>query len=102
MPDLEAELSRATRARQLLADAMLVEAFDALERTYIEAWKDSPARDSQAREALWQAVQVVGKVRTHLESVAATGRLAQRQIENLEGRTPSMAQALFRRLGNPE
>jgi hypothetical protein len=80
---LQRDVVRGARAAELMKNELLVEAFARLEADYLEAWKISPARDTDGRERLWQAVNVVGKVRDHLGKVAAAGRLAQQQIDNL-------------------
>jgi hypothetical protein len=76
-------ITRGARAEALLTNELLQESFVKLERDYIEAWKISPARDSDGRERLWQAVNIVGKVRDHLVKVANDGKLAQRQLNEL-------------------
>jgi hypothetical protein len=70
---LQAAISRAARA----------EAFAKLEDDYTAAWKTWPAADRDGRERLWQAVNVLGKVKEHLARVAADGRLAHRQLNDL-------------------
>ncbi len=47
------------------------------------AWKTWPAADTAGRERLWQAVNVLGKVRDHLSRVVADGNLAQRELTDL-------------------
>lgn len=78
-----AAIARGKRAELLLQDELLVESLDSLKAAYIEAWQVTSARDSDARERLWQAVQVVGKVKEHLGSIAANGRIAQTEIDDL-------------------
>ena len=77
---------RGARAQRLLEDDLLVEAFETLDRDYSRAWRATAARDTDARERLWQAVQVVAKVRDHLIRVVNGGTLAQRQINELADR----------------
>ncbi len=77
-------LARAARAEALLRDELLVDYLDAMEREYIAAWQRSASRDTDARERLWQAVQVVARVRDHLTSVVINGKLAQREMQDLE------------------
>jgi hypothetical protein len=77
---------RGARAQRLLEDDLLVEAFEMLDRDYSRAWRATAARDTDARERLWQAVQVVAKVRDHLIRVINGGKLAQRQINELAAR----------------
>jgi hypothetical protein len=64
----------------------LGEAFDTLDRDYVKAWRESYARDTDARERLWQAVQIVAKVRSHLSAVVNNGKLAQRELDELAAR----------------
>ena len=80
MNDPERDVNRAARASRLIADELLKEAFETLERDYLEAWRGTGARDTDARERLWQAIQVVGKVRAHLDRVVADGKLAQAEL----------------------
>ena len=80
---LNTAMVRGSRAAALLRDELLQESLAVLERDYIEAWKTWPARDTDGRERLWQAVNVVGKVRGHLVTVANNGKLAVAEIEQL-------------------
>lgn len=78
---LRADLAAAAAAEGALD--ILGEAFATLEGEYMKAWKATPARDSEARERLWQAVQIVGKVEAHLRAVAAGRKLAERQLAEI-------------------
>ena len=77
---------RAARADVLLRDELLTEAFAVLDRDYTKAWRETAARDTDARERLWQAVQVVAKVRDHLGRALNNGKLAQRELDDLAER----------------
>ena len=77
---------RGARAQRLLDDDLLVEAFETLDRDYTRAWRATAARDTDARERLWQAVQVVAKVRDNLIRVVNGGKLAQRELAMLADR----------------
>jgi len=83
---LNKAIERAARAEALQRDELLTEALDALDRDYVNAWRATHARDTDARERLWQAVQVVAKVRDHLAHVIAGGRLAQRELDEIAAR----------------
>ena len=80
---LHRDIVRAGKAHALLENEMLQEAFAKLDATYVEAWRTWEARDPGGREALWQAVNVLGKVKEHLRRVMADGRLAQAQVEEM-------------------
>jgi hypothetical protein len=83
---LNRAIERAARAEALQRDELLTEALDALDRDYVKAWRATHVRDTDARERLWQAVQVVAKVRDHLAHVLAGGRLAQRELDDIAAR----------------
>jgi hypothetical protein len=80
---LAADLARRARAEALMADELLQEAFVRLEERYLEEWRVSQFRDTDARERLWQAVNILRKVKDHLAKIVADGRLAQREIDQL-------------------
>lgn len=77
---LERAINRGQKARDLMANELLTEAFAKLEADYISAWRTTRALDKDAREKLWQAVNIVGKVRDHLGKVLADGKLAQSEL----------------------
>jgi hypothetical protein len=80
---LQRDIGRGARAAELLKNELMQESFVTLERDYIAAWKITPARDTDGRERLWQAVNIVGLVRDHLVKVANDGKLAQRHLNEL-------------------
>lgn len=59
------------------------EAFALLKSEYVAAWEATALRDEDGRERLWQAVQIVGKVESHLKQLVANGRVAQADIKRL-------------------
>ena len=59
------------------------EAFATLKAEYVSAWEATSLRDADGRERLWQAVQIVGKVESHLKQLVANGRVAQGDIARL-------------------
>jgi hypothetical protein len=84
---LQTAIGRGARAQELLRSELLQEVFAKLDAEYIAAWR--PARDTDARERLWQATQIVGKVKDHLAIIANDGKLAQRELDELVGREPA-------------
>ena len=83
---LQTAIGRGARAQELLRSELLQEVFAKLDTEYIAAWRRTPARDTDARERLWQATQIVGKVKGHLAIIASDGKLAQRELDELVGR----------------
>jgi hypothetical protein len=80
---IQQDAERAIKAERLLNDDMLKGAFDALEADYLKAWRETKYNDTDGRERLWQAVQIVGKVKSHLQHVVSAGRLAKAEIEQM-------------------
>jgi hypothetical protein len=80
---LDAAAAKALRAQQLLDNELLTEAFTALENNYVSAWRATSIDDAQGREKLFLAINVVGKVRDHLNAIVANGKLAQAELKEL-------------------
>ncbi len=80
---IQRQINEAAHADGLLRDEFLWAQFDYLESEYIREWKTWPARDTDGRERLWQAVNVVGKVKDHLVKVLNDGKLAKQHIQGL-------------------
>ena len=78
---LNADIARAAQAEALLRNELLRDAFAGLEMQFMDAWRLTQVRDTDARERLWQAVNVVGKVQEALRVHVNNGKLAQRQLD---------------------
>ena len=75
--------NRAARAEALVNDELLSEGLNNLEAAYIEAWKLTTPADQIAREKLYLAVNVVGKIKQHLQTVITDGKLADAELKEL-------------------
>lgn len=75
--------SKAARAQSLLGNELLSEAFEALEASYTAAWRATTIDDVSAREKLFLAINIVGKVRDHLNAVVSNGKLAAAELKQL-------------------
>ena len=75
--------NRAARADALRRDEVLTEGFDALESAYIQAWRLTHPHDHQAREKLYIAVNVIGKLKDHLHAVITNGKIADAELQDL-------------------
>lgn len=76
-------LSRAAQASALLNNEILNESLAELETGYTSALFLTHINDTNARERLYQAVQVVRKVKDHLNAVVANGKIVQKEIEQI-------------------
>jgi hypothetical protein len=77
----ERAINRGAQAEALLRNELLQEAFAALDASYVQAWRTAPVRDAEMREKLWQAVNIVGKVKDHLSRIVADGKLSQADLK---------------------
>ena len=85
---LQTAIGRGARAQELMRSELLQEVFAKLDAEYIAAWRRTPVRDTDARERLWQAVNIVGKVRDHLTAIVSGGKIAQKQLDDLANGRP--------------
>ena len=79
---LHGELAAGSRAEAALGT--FDDAFATLKAQYIAAWQQTGLMQHEARERLWQAVQIVDRVQQHLRQVASGGKLAERQLEDMK------------------
>tara|TARA_R100000234_G_C4965963_1_gene163901 strand:+ start:446 stop:607 length:162 start_codon:yes stop_codon:yes gene_type:complete len=47
-------------------------------------FEQTGAKDGEAREKLWLAYQVLGKVEQHFKEILETGKLAEKQLANFQ------------------
>jgi len=81
---LRRSADKARRARELLENDILKEAFEILEKAYIETWRGTHVDAEHAREKLFLAVNIIGKVRHHLELVIANGSIAEADLKKIQ------------------
>ena len=72
---------REARARNLLSDELLNEAFETLSKDILDAWHGSSIHDTEARENLWLSLRLLERVRLHLTSIIDTGEMAKKLEE---------------------
>ena len=77
------EVSRSHQAKQILENKLFQEAIESLKKIYSEALLEKTgAKESDTREELWIAYNVVGKVEQHLQTIVETGKLAEKQLDS--------------------
>lgn len=80
---IQRQINEMNYAAQLINNEFLWKQFDYLTNEYIERWKVMPAKDTDGRERLWQAVNVVGLVKQHLQTVFDAGKLAKQDLDRM-------------------
>ena len=79
---LQQEVSQSNKASTLLQDPLLKESFDKLKNLYSTSLLNTGANETETREKLWLAFNIVGKVEQNLQEILDTGKLASKQLED--------------------
>lgn len=80
----EQKIYRGERAKELLNNELVVEAFAKLEESYFKAWKN--AKTTEDRENLHRYMVNLAGLKGQLMSVMTSGELTKREVVELEGR----------------
>jgi hypothetical protein len=85
--------ARAARAKALLEDELLNEAFATYEGELMKAWRETGTAQAEThkRERLWLAVNLLGKIREHLFKVVENGKVAKAHLAQIEGKRQKAA-----------
>lgn len=75
---------RGHAAQTILDSQIFRDVFAGLERTYMQQWR--AARTVEAREDCHRHVVLLEKLKADLVSIATTGELERRRLDELEGR----------------
>ena len=79
---LQSEVNRSEKAKLVLQEPIFLEAIIELKKLYSQSLLNTGVNEQDAREKLWLAYQVVGKVEQHFIEIMETGKLAKRQLED--------------------
>ena len=79
---LNQEVSQANKAKQLFENPLLKDSFDKLKKLYSESLFNTGAKETETREKLWLAYNIVSKVEQNLFEILDTGKLASKQLED--------------------
>ena len=83
MDKIQKQIQQGQRAKQLLDDPLLKEAFEYLTEQYKSEIFNTSYNDHDQRQVLWMAYNMLDKIKGHLVSVMETGKLASSELENL-------------------
>lgn len=81
---LGSDVYRAQRAKTLLDDELLNEAFKSLQVGLIETWKTCELPEQ--RDRIWVSVNVLDQIKATLITAVANGKVAQHQIDAIAAR----------------
>ncbi len=83
---LHADKARGERAKELIENPLLVEAFDKVKQDLLAAWLATKPAETDAREQLHRAYALVDDVRQVLVQVVGNGAIASQTLDKLKKR----------------
>lgn len=81
-------INRSSRARDIVESDLFKDAVATIERDLVAAWKMTAARDTDARERLWQGVLMVGKMEEFFRLAIDDGKIAKTRLDELTREKP--------------
>jgi len=79
---LQQEVNQSNKSKDLFDNPLVKESFDKLKNLYSTSLLNTGANETDTREKLWLAYNIVGKVEQHLQEILDTGKLASKQLED--------------------
>ena len=85
--DLTKQISQGTKAQLILDEPLMKEAISYLKTRYKEEIFNTSYKDHDQRQVLWMAFNMLDKIKGHLESVMNEGKLASKELDQLQDLT---------------
>ena len=85
--DKDKQIRLGKQAERLLSDPLLKQAFEDLLELYKQEIFNTKFTEDDKRTYLWVAYNLVDKIRGHLQSVMASGKLTQQELDQLNKRS---------------
>ena len=85
--DKETQIRQGKQAQQLLNDPLLKTAFEDLLEIYKQEIFNTSFTENDKRTYLWVAYNLVDKIKGHLQSIMASGKLTQQELDQLNKRS---------------
>jgi len=79
--DLQKQVSRGQRAKELLEDPLLQDSLKAIRNKLLHEWENTPLRDVEGREKLFLMLKAHTELEAMLISEIETGKLASQQLK---------------------
>ena len=81
------QIRQGKRAEVLLNDPLLKTAFEDLLEIYKQEIFNTKFAESEKRTYLWVAYNLVDKIKGHLQSIMTSGKLTQKELDDLNKRS---------------
>ena len=93
--DLQPDLARAERAKQILEDPMVVEAFDAIETSCLEGFKASGPDQVAFREDCHKIFLAIGMFKDIFKKHLDTGKMANSRLLEINEQKKTIKERMF-------
>lgn len=97
--NLPAEAAKGSKASQLLENEIFKEVMGKLRQGIMDTWAESPIRDIEGQTSLRLMLKLHDDFMGHVVSIANTGKMAAKQIEN-ESKAKELAKAALQGLSS--
>lgn len=84
---LRQQQERGVRAKHLLENELLNEAFEGIENDLMKAWQNSMASDELGREDVWRCYQLLKNLREALKRHVITGDGAGKELLHIQDKS---------------
>lgn len=72
----------ANRAKEILENEVFQAVMADMKQEFIKEWQNSPARDAEGREKIWNLLKLAEKFEAMLRATLKTGELAQLELKH--------------------
>lgn len=80
--EIEQRIYNGDRAREVLENEAFIASMADIRQEIIEQWEQSPARDCEGREKLWNLLKLQEKLAAALKTRMETGTLAKAELRH--------------------
>lgn len=82
---LQADIERGARAKQLIDEPLITEAFASVRQAIHDRWESCPLRDHEGKHELHLMLKLLTDVRTVFETAIDDGKMAAIELKRLNG-----------------
>lgn len=83
---LRKQRDRGEQASRMLNDPIFVEAFEAVEKAYLDGWRSSSMDNVELRERAWTSIQLLSDLKAAISRVAFDGAVAEETLTRFRSR----------------
>lgn len=80
--EISQRIYNGARAKEVLDNEAFQQAWNDITAEITEQWRQSPARDSEGREKLYQLLRLCEKLKQQFQTTLETGKLAEMELKH--------------------